>query len=97
MTREEANYEIDRMITWSKDLSDEEIEALVIARDQLSNKGGSMNIQFIIHKMDEFEKAIEKRESGNNTDTDIKDYIALCHNAFVKREELIIAIMDNIK
>lgn len=56
-----------------------------------------MNIQFIIHKLDEFEKAIETRESGNNTDTDIKDYIALCHNAFVKREELIIAIMDNIK
>ena len=56
-----------------------------------------MNIRYIINKLDEFEKAVEKRESGNNTDTDIKDYIALCHDAFVKREELIIAIMDNIK
>lgn len=56
-----------------------------------------MNIQYIINKLDEYEKSIETREAANNSSTDIKDYIALCHNAFVKREELIIAIMDNIK
>ena len=56
-----------------------------------------MNIQYIIHKLDEYEKSIEKREAANDTGMDINDYIALCHNAFVKREELIIAIMDNIK
>ena len=56
-----------------------------------------MNIQYIIHKLDEYEKSIEEREAANDTDINIKDYIALCHNAFVKREELIIAIMDNIK
>ena len=31
MTRKEAIYVLDRMKTWSKELSDEEIEALVIA------------------------------------------------------------------
>lgn len=31
MTKEEAIYELDRMKTWSKELSDEEIEAIVIA------------------------------------------------------------------
>ena len=56
-----------------------------------------MNIQYIIHKLDEYEKSIEEREAANDTGKNIKDYIASCHNAFVKREELIIAIMDNIK
>jgi hypothetical protein len=37
MTREEAVYELERMKTWSKDLSDNEIEAIVIALKALSN------------------------------------------------------------
>ena len=36
MTREEAVYELERMKTWSKDLSDNEIEAIVIALKALS-------------------------------------------------------------
>ena len=37
MTREEAIYELERMKTWSKELSDEEIEAIVIAIKALSS------------------------------------------------------------
>jgi hypothetical protein len=37
MTREEAIYELERMKTWSKDLSDNEIEAIVIALKVLSS------------------------------------------------------------
>ena len=37
MTREEAIYELERMKTWSKDLSDNEIEAIAIALKALSS------------------------------------------------------------
>lgn len=37
MTIEEAIYELERMKTWSKELSDEEIEAIVIALKALSS------------------------------------------------------------
>ena len=38
MTREEAIYELERMKTWSKDLSDDEIEAIGIALKELEQK-----------------------------------------------------------
>lgn len=38
MTREEAIYELERMKTWSKDLSDDEIEAIAIALKELEQK-----------------------------------------------------------
>lgn len=44
MTKEEAIYELDRMKTWSKELSDEEIEAIVIAIKALDQEPcGSVN------------------------------------------------------
>lgn len=36
MTKERAIYELDRMKTWSNDLSDDEIEAIVIAIRELN-------------------------------------------------------------
>ena len=36
MTREEAIYELETMKTWSKDLSDDEIEALKFALHELN-------------------------------------------------------------
>ena len=38
MTNEEAIYELERMKTWSKDLSDDEIEAIAIALKALNQK-----------------------------------------------------------
>lgn len=38
MTREEAIYELERMKTWSKELSDDEIEAIVIALKALEQE-----------------------------------------------------------
>ena len=38
MTREEAVYELERMKTWSADLSDDEIEALVLALKALAQE-----------------------------------------------------------
>ena len=38
MIKEEAIYELERMKTWSKDLSDDEIEAIVIALKALNQK-----------------------------------------------------------
>jgi hypothetical protein len=38
MTREEAIYELERMKTWSKDLSDDEIEAIAIALKALNQE-----------------------------------------------------------
>lgn len=38
MTREEAIYELEHIKTWSKDLSDDEIEAIVIALKALNQE-----------------------------------------------------------
>ena len=38
MTREEAIYELEHMKTWSKDLSDDEIEAIAIALKALNQE-----------------------------------------------------------
>jgi hypothetical protein len=46
MTREEAIYELERMKTWSKDLSDDEIEAIVIALKALDKFDQPMKFKY---------------------------------------------------
>lgn len=45
MTNKEAIFELERMKTWSKDLSDNEIEAIVIALKALSSLENSNNVE----------------------------------------------------
>lgn len=50
MTREEAIHELERMKTWSKELSDEEIEAIVIALKALDQEP-FMNKPCVAHQV----------------------------------------------